>query len=174
MLEHPYIDFDGDGHGDRYDTVATPEGQQEFMHHDSHGHADAIAWDYNHDGRIDAMMVDDNHDGGLDRFLSDDTGDGIMDSSEPTHVDHGLDRHPYIDFNGDGHGDRYYSTTDGRIDGYTHVDGHGHEDAKALDLDHDGLIDEMYVDGDHNGVWDTVLTDKNGDGIMDSRSAFNH
>jgi heat shock protein beta len=168
MLEHPYIDFDGDGHGDSYDTFSSPSGTQTFEHHDHHGHTDAVAWDYNRDGLVDAMMTDDNHDGALDQFHRDTNGDGIMDEAEPTNLDHGSSRHPYIDFNGDGKGDNYYQTTDGYADYYTHVDGHGHVDAKAVDGNEDGLIDELYVDRDHDGVLDHVLYDTTGDGIMDT------
>jgi hypothetical protein len=169
VLEHPHIDFDGDGRGDSYDTVETPGVGQEYVHHDHDGHIDAIAWDLNHDGLMDKMMTDDNHDGSLDTYHRDVDGDGIMDDSGPAYADHNDPvRHPYIDFDGDGRGDRYYSTADGRTDVYDHVDGHGHIDAKALDHNGDGLIDEMYVDSDHDGRFDTVLEDRTGDGIMDT------
>jgi hypothetical protein len=171
MLEHPWIDFDGDGHGDRYDTYINHDGGQQFEYHDGHGHTVAIAYDNNHDGLIDSMSVDDNHDGGIDRDLTDTNGDGIMDRSEATHApNHGVQNHPYIDFNGDGHGDRYNSYTYGEHgDVYTHSDGHGHVDAKAVDWDGDGLINYLYVDQDHNGTLEHALVDTNGDGIMDEK-----
>ena len=81
MIEHPYIDFDGDGHADNYDTAADSDGHYMFLHHDVHGHVDAIASDQNHDGLIDRMYVDLDHDGHLDHLLSDTNGDGIMDQS---------------------------------------------------------------------------------------------
>jgi hypothetical protein len=166
MTDQPWIDFDGDGHGDTYHAVAYPEGLHEYEHFDHHGHIDAIAWDFDHDGRMESLAVDDNHDGHLDRLLHDDNGDGIMDSSQP--FDQVGDvRHPYIDFNGDGRGDHYYTTTDGRAQAYVHTDGHGHIDAKAVDRNDDGLIDEMYVDDNHDGRFDRLLVDTNGDGIMD-------
>ena len=37
MIEHPYIDFDGDGHADNYDTAADSDGHYMFLHHDVHG-----------------------------------------------------------------------------------------------------------------------------------------
>jgi hypothetical protein len=74
---------------------------------------------------------------------------------------------PWIDFDGDGHGDSYYTTTDGRAQMYVHTDGHGHIDAKAIDRNDDGRIDEMYVDDNHDGRFDRLLVDTNGDGIMD-------
>jgi hypothetical protein len=60
MLEHPYLDVDGDGHPDPYDTYYDGH-QYQFIHHDSAGRVDAIAYDYNDDG----------------------DGDGIMDTSRP-------------------------------------------------------------------------------------------
>ena len=94
MSEHPYIDFDGDGHGDQYETAADDHGHFAFVHHDGHGRVDAIAYDNNHDGKIDEMVVDENHDGKIDRewvdedhdgridhLLTDTNGDGIMDKS---------------------------------------------------------------------------------------------
>jgi hypothetical protein len=168
MLEHPYIDFDGDGHGDSYDTVASHDGSQEFDHHDKYGHVDAAAFDYNRDGLIDQMVTDSDHNGALDTQYNDRNGDGIMDDSVSIGNNHPDHTHPYIDFNGDGHGDRYYSTSDQYGASYTHVDGHGHIDAKAWDRDHDGLIDEMAVDRDHDGYLDTFLQDTTGDGIMDT------
>ena len=80
--------------------------------------------------------------------------------------------HPYIDFNGDGHGDRYYAENGGKSNTYYHVDGHGHVDAEAIDVNRDGRIDQMFVDHNHNGVWDTELTDTDGDGIMDTSSPY--
>jgi len=166
MSEHIYIDFDGDGHGDRYDSVDTGH-SNEYIHHDRYGHVDAIAWDHNRDGLIDVLMTDDDHDGGLDTFQRDTNHDGYMDTSEELHNEHGVTHHPYIDFNGDGHGDKYYSTTDGRVDIYYHTDGHGHVDAKAYDVDRNGLMDQLYVDSDHDGRFDKGYVDDNGDGIMD-------
>ena len=172
MSEHPYIDFDGDGHGDAYDTVQDTHGHDAFVHHDAHGHIDAIAYDDNHDGLIDSLLVDHNHDGTMDTLLTDTNHDGIMDTSQAYgHGGQALE-HPYIDFNGDGHGDRYYSTDIAGTDNYYHVDGHGHVDTEAIDRNHNGLIDEMYVDENHNGVFDTDLKDTNGDGIMDTRSPY--
>jgi hypothetical protein len=169
MIEHPYIDFDGDGHGDHYDTLTNSSGEYEFVHHDSHGHVDAVAYDVNHDGRIDSMDVDRNHDGVMDHHLTDTNGDGIMDSSQPISNSHLSVLHPYIDFNGDGHGDRYYTDIEQGEQVFYHTDGHGHVDAKAFDFNHDGRIDEMLVDEDHDGHIDTELRDTNGDGIMDVR-----
>jgi hypothetical protein len=93
-----------------------------------------------------------------------------MDTSEPVDSGHGVQHHPYIDFNGDGHGDRYYSTNEGGTDLYYHVDGHGHIDAQAVDENRDGLMDELYLDSDHDGRFDRFLVDTNGDGIMDHRA----
>ena len=42
MSEHPWIDFDGDGHADNYDTVQDDHGHYAFAHHDSHGHVELI------------------------------------------------------------------------------------------------------------------------------------
>jgi hypothetical protein len=167
MVDHPYIDFDGDGHGDRYDTVVGDHGAQQFIHHDQYGHVDAIAWDHNRDGLIDVLMTDDDHDGRLDTYQTDTNGDGYMDTSNPTHGEGGLQHHPYIDFDGDGHGDKYYSTTDGGTDRYYHVDGHGQIDAEALDFDRNGLMDRLFVDSNHDGNFDRAYVDTNGDGIMD-------
>jgi hypothetical protein len=83
MDGHPYIDFDGDGHGDNYDTAVQPDGTYEYVHNDHHGHMDAIAYDRNHDGLIGDMIVDSNHDGKLDTEFVDDNGDGIMDRHYP-------------------------------------------------------------------------------------------
>jgi hypothetical protein len=171
MIEHPYIDFDGDGHGDSYDTAADDHGHYAFLHHDAHGHVDAIAIDNNHDGLIDSMLVDNDHDGKMDHELVDDNHDGIMDSSTPISEGHDSLLHPYIDFDGDGHGDHYRTFSEGGSQYFAHTDGHGHVDAIAIDNNHDGLIDSMEVDQDHDGRLDHLLTDVNGDGIMDTSVA---
>jgi hypothetical protein len=169
MDGHPYIDFDGDGHGDNYDTSVQPDGAYEYVHNDHHGHMDAVAYDRDRDGLIDDMKVDDNHDGTFDRVLGDEEGhDGIMDRSEPIHVEPGHN-HPYIDFNGDGHGDKYYTATDNYGQHFAHTDGHGHIDYEALDENRDGLIDRMWSDSNHDGRLDTEFVDDNGDGIMDRK-----
>jgi hypothetical protein len=166
MLEHPYIDFDGDGHGDNYDTVAHPDGTYDFVHHNG-GHIDAIAHDTNRDGLIDYMEVDHDHDGTFDAVLGDEEGhDGIMDRSEPIHAESGHN-HPYVDFDGDGHGDRYTTATDNYGQHFVHTDSHGHVDYKALDTDKNGLIDKMWADTDHDGKLDREYVDVTGDGIMD-------
>src|SRR6266498_4043803 len=169
MLEHPNIDFDGDGHFDNYDTVADNHGHYAFVHHDTHGHVDAIAYDNNHDGLIDEMLVDHNHDGTMDTHLTDTNHDGYMDHSSPYGTGGGQPvEHPYIDFDGDGHGDSYTSFNDGYgTENFLHTDGHGHVDAIAQDGNHDGLIDREYVDQDHDGRIDHLLTDNNHDGYMD-------
>jgi hypothetical protein len=173
MIEHPYIDFDGDGHGDQYDTAVDDNGHYVFVHHDHYGHVDALAYDNNHDGRIDSMVVDANHDGSMDHVLDDTNGDGIMDTSSPTGAGYVPLQHPYIDFNGDGYGDHYNTFIDNSGgQNYVHTDGYGHVDAVAFDGNHDGLIDRMYVDQDHDGHLDHKLTDTNGDGIMDSSVAI--
>ncbi|GEM_PF-3757368 len=171
MSGHPYIDFNGDGHGDAYDST-TIDGYDEYVHHDTHGHIDAVAHDYNHDGRIDEMYVDSDHDGVLDTDLRDTNGDGIMDTSDKIPGGHPTLEHPYVDFNGDGHGDKY--TTTAFPDGsqwFVHTDGHGHVDAEAVDYNHDGRVDEMWVDENHDGVMDHRLYDTNGDGILDKKVA---
>lgn len=168
-MEHPYIDFDGDGHGDSYDTY--DDGHSlEHVHHDWHGRVDAIAIDNNRDGIMEAMVVDSNHDGVLDTVLTDETGDGYMDSEHHLPVSHYATENPYVDFDGDGHGDNYYTATDnegGRQ--YLHTDGYGHVDAVADDHDHNGLMDQMTVDENHDGQVDHVLRDQTGDGYMDTR-----
>jgi hypothetical protein len=171
-LEHPWIDFDGDGHADNYDTVADDHGHYAFVHHDSHGHVDAIAYDNNHDGKIDEMIVDHDHDGTMDTHLTDTNHDGYMDHSSPYGTDtHQPVEHPHIDFDGDGHNDSYYSFNDGYGNtDFVHSDGHGHVDAIAQDSNHDGLIDREYVDHNHDGRLDHVLTDTNGDGYMDTNN----
>jgi hypothetical protein len=168
MHEHPYIDFDGDGHGDQYDTAVYPDGTHAFLHHDHYGHIDAIAYDYNHDGRIDTMVVDSNHDGTFDHVLTDTNGDGVMDTNSPYGGAHVPLEHPYIDFDGDGHGDHYRTVAyPGGTQAFVHTDHHGHVDAIAYDYNHDGRIDAMLVDSDHDGTFDRLLSDSNGDGIMD-------
>lgn len=167
-IDHPFIDFDGDGHGDAYQTLVLDDHRTEFVHFDSHNHVDAIAYDDNHDGRIDQMSVDDNHDGRLDRNLYDGNGDGIMDHSE--HISAGALRHPNIDFDGDGHRDPYVTFADDGDQIFLHLDGHGHIDREAADLNGDGLIDHLFVDDNHDGRVDRQLDDLNGDGIMDRSS----
>ncbi len=172
MIEHPYIDFDGDGHADNYDTAADSDGHYMFLHHDVHGHVDAIAYDNNHDGLIDSMVIDSNHDGTVDQVLDDTNHDGVMDTSSPVGGGYVPLEHPYIDFNGDGHGDSYTTYVDASgTQEFVHTDGHGHVDAIASDQNHDGLIDRMYVDLDHDGHLDHLLSDTNGDGIMDQSVA---
>jgi hypothetical protein len=174
MNEHPYIDFDGDGHGDHYDTATYPDGTHEFIHHDHYGHIDAVAYDYNSDGRIDAMVVDQDHNGTFDHVLTDTNGDGVMDTDSPlggnSHVPL---EHPYIDFDGDGHGDHYRTEAfPSGAQEFVHTDHHGHVDAIAYDYNHDGRIDAMVVDQNHDGTMDHLLADTNGDGIMDTSSAL--
>jgi hypothetical protein len=172
MIEHPYIDFDGDGHGDSYDTVVDNEGHYNFLHHDAHGHIDAVAYDNNHDGRIESMVIDANHDGTIDHVLDDTNGDGYMDKSSEIGNGYKPLEHPYIDFDGDGHGDSYRTFVDASgTQNFVHTDGHGHVDAIAMDRNHDGKIDAMYVDEDHDYRIDHLLTDTNGDGIMDQSVA---
>jgi hypothetical protein len=172
MIDHPYIDFTGDGHSDAYTTAVEPSGAHAFYHYDCHGHIDAIAYDFNHDGRIDAMDVDSNHNGTLDRHLEDVNGDGIMDTSSSTGGPYLAPLHPHIDFNGDGRADSYRTETENGTQAYVHDDGHGHVTATAFDFNHDGLIDEMFVDDNHDGIFDRVLTDTNGDGIMDTSQSL--
>jgi hypothetical protein len=169
MLEHPYIDFDGDGHPDSYDTVADSHGHYAFLHEDGHGHIDAIAYDHNGDGLIDDMVVDKNHDGTMDHVLHDSNHDGYMDTESPYGTGpHGALQHPHIDFNGDGHNDQYQTFQDGYGNQlYTHTDAQHHVDYIAVDHNHDGRIDEMYADEDHDGHLDHRLYDTNGDGYMD-------
>lgn len=168
MIEHPYIDFDGDGHGDSYDTVVDPLGHHAYLHHDEHGWVDAIAFDSNGDGVVESMTVDQNHDGTLDHVLDDTNGDGIMDTSSPAGGFPQPIQYPWIDFDGDGAGDPYLASSHGFAQSYYHTDGYGHVDAIAVDLDVDGLIDAMLVDADHEGHLDHQLVDTDGDGIMDS------
>jgi hypothetical protein len=169
-MEHPFIDFQGDGYGDPYDTAHVEGGQNEYYHQGQHHVIDAVAIDYDRDGYIDKMHTDSNDDGTLDTLQEDTDGDGYMDDSEkyyhgePVHLNH-----PYIDFDGDGHGDHYstYGTADGS-QVFNHTDHSGHVDAMAIDYDNDGLIDKMVVDSDGDGDLDKILVDTNGDGIMDS------
>lgn len=170
MTEHPYLDFDGDGHGDPYDTVVDPLGHRAFLHHDTSGQIDAIAFDSNADGLVESMATDENHDGGLDHILDDTTGDGFMDTASPAGGAAQPIEHPAIDFDGDGDADPYLTATHGFAQSFHHTDGSGHVDAVALDFNLDGLIDAMQVDDDHDGVLDHVLTDTDGDGIMDTTS----
>jgi hypothetical protein len=168
MLEHPYIDFDGDGHGDDYDSASDNHGHYVFLHHDAYGRVDALAYDNDHDGLIESMVVDANHDGTMDHVLDDTNGDGIMDTANPVGGGYVPLEHPYIDFDGDGHGDPYRTFVDASgTQNFVHTDGYGHVDAVAMDADHDGLIDKMYIDGDHDGHIDHLLYDTNHDGIMD-------
>ena len=168
MSEHPWIDFDGDGHGDSYDTAQDDHGHYAFIHHDAHGHVDRIAYDNNGDGKIDEMLADENHDGTMDTLLSDTNHDGYMDHTQSYGYGHESLEHPKIDFNGDGHYDSYESYNDGYGNtNFIHTDGHGHVDAIAQDDDHNRLIDREYVDENHDGRLDHLLSDGNGDGIMD-------
>jgi hypothetical protein len=119
------------------------------------------------------MLVDDDGDGDFDRALGDTDRDGIMDTSEHAiGADLEHKTRPYIDFDGDGHGDRYQSFSSGYIQQFAHVDGYDRIDAVAADLDHDGRIDEMTVDEDHNGVVDHRLSDTDHDGWMNTRAAL--
>jgi hypothetical protein len=173
MTDHVYIDFDGDGHGDSYDTVVDDQGHYNYLHHDAHGHIDAIAYDNNHDGLIDSMVVDTNHDGTIDHVLDDTNHDGRMDTSSPIGSGYVPLEHANVDFNGDGHYDSYRTFVDASgTQNFVHTDGHGHVDAVAFDRNHDGLMDSMYVDQDHNGTLDHLLTDTNRDGIMDQSVAI--
>jgi hypothetical protein len=170
MDGHPYIDFDGDGHGDSYDTAVQPDGTHEYVH-SAGGHIDAIAFDTDNNGLIDYMLVDSDHDGTFEATLADTGHDGIMDYYEPTHADTGHN-HPYIDFNGDGHGDTYTTSTDNYGQHFVHTDGHGHVDYKALDTNRDGLIDKMWADTNHDGTLDREYVDTTGDGIMDKSYSY--
>ena len=76
----PWIDFDGDGTGDDYETEAFADGGGQYTHYDEDGNADAVAYDFDGDGLIDAMDVDSDGDGSLDTTMFDETGDGYMDS----------------------------------------------------------------------------------------------
>ncbi len=173
MSDHPYIDFDGDGHGDSYDAVHEPSGGYAFIHHDSHGNVDAIAYDDDSDGRINWMETDEDHNGVLDHYLADDNGDGIMDEKHELHGVNSHVEHPRIDVDGDGHADQVYATSyasDGTPDNvFFHTDGHGHVDAVLFDGDSNGRIDYMETDQNHNGTLDHYLVDDNGDGIMDEK-----
>ncbi len=169
MSEHPWIDFDGDGHGDQYETAQDDHGHYAFVHHDAQGHVDRIAYDNNGDGKIDEMTADENHDGTMDTRLVDTNADGYMDHSSPYGTDtHQPVEHPRIDFNGDGHFDSYDSYNDGQgHENFVHHDAQGRVDAVARDNNHDGKIDQEWVDEDHDGRLDTMWTDTNGDGWMD-------
>jgi hypothetical protein len=170
MIDHPYIDFDGDGHGDSYDTVEYPNGIQVFVHHEG-SHIDAIAFDKNHDGLVDEMMVDDDGDGDMDRKLWDANHDGYMDGEKDLPPDNDAHHHPYIDFDGDGHGDSYYTTDlPGPSQLFVQPDGYGHIETVALDHNHNGYIDEMHTDEDHDAAMDHVLWDNNNDGVMDTKA----
>lgn len=82
MSDDVWIDFDGDGTGDEYDTIEMDDGSTQYVHYDEDGEVDAVAIDEDGDGIIDSMAVDSDGDGTLDTMLSDDTGDGFMDSEE--------------------------------------------------------------------------------------------
>jgi len=174
MSEHPWIDFNGDGQGDRYETAIDNHGHYGFLHHDAHGHIDAIAYDNNGDGLIDSMAVDENHDGTIDTMLSDTNHDGYMDHRSPYGTDTETPvEHPYVDFNGDGRGDSYDSYNDGQgHENFVHHDRYGRVDAVAQDGNHDGRVDRMWADENHDGGLDHLLTDSTGDGVMDGSVAI--
>lgn len=165
MIDHPAIDFDGDGTFDAYDTVRD-DGAQLFFHHDGDGHLDAIARDGDHDGLVDMLVTDTDGDGSLENLQTDTDGDGYMDTSQViTGAPH---LHPSVDFDGDGSGDPYYTATlggDGQM--YVHPDGLGHVDALGYDLTGDGLLDFLLVDKDGDARFDHQLMDTDGDGYMD-------
>lgn len=147
--DHPYIDFDGDGHGDTYTTSDLPDGGHAFSHHDAHGNIDAIAYDHDHDGLVDTLDVDNDHDGVLDHHLTDTTGDGWMDTKVPI-------EHPEPEADPDRM--VIVHTADGG-DAYVHGDGHGHADTIGWDFEGDGRLDAIDVDSNHDGILDQRFVD---------------
>ena len=99
MSDEPWIDFDGDGTGDDYETEAFADGGGQYTHYDEDGNADAVAYDFDGDGLIDAMDVDSDGDGSLDTTMFDETGDGYLDSEIHWEEDPGADITPGVDAN---------------------------------------------------------------------------
>ncbi|MBN1170870.1 MAG: hypothetical protein JXA67_01745 [Micromonosporaceae bacterium] len=81
--DHPFIDFDGDGHRDSYETYDLGEQGHEFVHTDATGDVTAIAYDYDGDGLIDAIDMDHGHTGHMTHHYEDVNGDGWMDTETP-------------------------------------------------------------------------------------------
>ena len=73
--EEPWIDADGDGQGDDYETEELDGGG--FAHTTDDG---SVAIDDDGDGYIDSLYIDSDGDGTLDTVMTDDDGDGYVDS----------------------------------------------------------------------------------------------
>ncbi len=168
MIDHPPIDFDGDGTNDAYETVQQSDGEQIFVHY-AGDHITDFATDDDHDGLVDKLISDTNGNGELDTLYTDDDGDGYMDTELALPGTGNPHAHPFLDFDGDGQGDAYHvAGVPGGGNLFAHSDGLGHVDALALDENDDALIDVMFVDKDSDAHFDHLLIDLNGDGIMDT------
>ena len=96
-MSEPWIDFNGDGTGDEYETTTGEDGAMEYHYDaDGDGQDDMVAYDDDGDGLIDQLQTDDDGDGTMDRAEFDDNGDGTMDHSEDLPDD------PAADDGGDG------------------------------------------------------------------------
>jgi|GEM_PF-3839442 len=80
MSDEPWIDFDGDGVGDDYETVTHDDGSATYTQYNEDGEVAAVAHDFDGDGLIDALEVDSDGDGTLDAIQFDEDGDGFMDT----------------------------------------------------------------------------------------------
>ncbi len=162
-----YVDTNGDGIDDRYDT-------------DLDGVINAFDLDSDNDGiadLVEAGGVDTNGDGGVDGAFADADGDGLATAYDPnnggvalSNFDSDGDLIPNAldtDSDNDGIPDSAEAggtdaNNDGYIDGFADADGDGFSDAVDGDASNDGTAENTA------GALIITGTDTNGDGIPNS------
>ncbi|GAA4920323.1 hypothetical protein LX16_4656 [Stackebrandtia albiflava] len=107
MSDDMWIDFDGDGNEDAFETETLEDGSTAYSHDaDGDGDVDSVAYDEDNDGYIDTMTFDTDGDGTMDTLMTDVDGDGFMDTSEEiTATDETATDTSGLDANGDLVGD---------------------------------------------------------------------
>lgn len=189
--DHPYIDFDGDGHADHYQTEELGEHGHMFTSYDAHGNVHAIGYDENGDGLLESVDMDTNGDGVLDMHATDTNGDGWMDT-HGAYSDASDARAPEEnpDPNVAAHPGEHTGHHVGHEEHSSHlgtdpdVSASATNDRPWIDFDGDGRGDQYetihtahgnaFVHDDGTGHADAVAYDFNRDGILDAADIASH